>query len=66
MVNLHVHYIHGNVKAFRQELDGNGSAASLSNKAGAGSLGKSWNGLGTLSGPSGKGDANERDSFGRT
>lgn len=73
MPNLHVHYLNGNVKAFRQELDGTGGG----NGAGGGGGGGGWKGPGsagagrswTMNGMSGvpsKGDPNERDQFGRT
>jgi hypothetical protein len=60
MPNLHVHYHHNNVKAFRQELDG--TAPKSTAGYGGGSLGKSW----TLGGVGGKADPNERDALGRT
>lgn len=63
MPNLHVHYLNGNVKAFRQELDGSASSSSKNTSGGQGSLGKSWSGLGYMS--NGKADPNERDAFGR-
>lgn len=66
MPNLHVHYYHGSLKAFRQELDGTANTAGKQEKNGASSsLGKSWtmsNGVGN----NGKADPNERDAFGRT
>lgn len=69
MPNLHAHYYHGNLKAFRQELDGTAAAAQKqergNNGVGSASFGKSW----TLSGGAGgvvKADPNERDAFGRT
>lgn len=70
MTNLHAHYYHGSVKAFRQELDGTSPAVNGGghrNSAGgpsSASAGKSW----TLSAfaPPVKGDPNERDAFGRT
>ena len=76
MPNLHVHYYHGNVKAFRAELDGTASANSSANGGGGGgggsgnrgqvgsvgSAGRSW----TLHGLSyAKADPNERDALGR-
>ncbi|KAL1405470.1 hypothetical protein Q8F55_009102 [Vanrija albida] len=82
MPNLHAHYYHGNVKAFRQELDGTATHA-LPSQAGAGSssnangaTGKSLN-PGSASGgrswsaggftcPPVKADPNERDALGRT
>ena len=73
MPNLHVHYYHGNVKAFRSELDGSAAAARERENSGApsappasaGSFGKSWTLGGTLAGQ-GKADPNERDALGRT
>ena len=77
MPNLHVNYYHGNVKAFRAELDGSAAAARDRENsgasggggsgvpAGAGSFGKSWTLGGTLAGL-GKADPNERDALGRT
>lgn len=67
MPNLHAHYHHGNVKAFRQELDGtstpaNGGRSSLN--PGSASGGRSWT-LG-MHGPPVKADPNERDALGRT
>jgi hypothetical protein len=64
MPNLHVHYFHGNVKAFRQELDGTAPkvGGGGGGGVGSGSFGKSW----TLGGIGGKADPNERDVFGRT
>jgi len=67
MPNLHAHYHHGNIKAFRQELDGTGSAVPSSGGGGRSgtSAGKSW----TMSGMNGvpvKADPNERDQYGRT
>jgi hypothetical protein len=65
MPNLHVYYLNGNVKAFRQELDGSsGKNTSQAGHAGGGSLGKSWGAGGYMS--NGKADPNERDAFGRT
>ncbi|ORY24955.1 hypothetical protein BCR39DRAFT_545340 [Naematelia encephala] len=74
MPNLHVHFLNGNIKAFRQELDGTGGP---NTGAGGGVGGGGWKGPGsasggkswTLSGMSGmptKADPNERDAFGRT
>ncbi|WRT67262.1 uncharacterized protein IL334_004229 [Kwoniella shivajii] len=76
MPNLHVHYYNGNIKLFRQELDGsnnnnnnNGNNAGNNNNnnggGGSASGGKSWTMSGFTSLPS-KSDINERDSFGRT
>jgi hypothetical protein len=65
MPNLHAYFYHGNVKLFRQELDGTGTQSHKGGGGGGGgggSLGKSW----TMSGVGGKGDANERDGLGRT
>jgi hypothetical protein len=68
MPNLHAHYYHGNLKAFRAELDGTGGRAGGDKTAGgggvgSGSLGRSWT---MQSAGLGKGDPNERDAFGRT
>lgn len=67
MPNLHAHYYHGNVKAFRQELDGT-PAVNGGQRSGAGpssaSGGRSWT-LTAFAQPV-KGDPNERDAFGRT
>ncbi|KLT41743.1 RCC1/BLIP-II protein [Cutaneotrichosporon oleaginosum] len=60
MPNLHAHYYHGNVKAFRQELDGASPAANGARQSSSG--GRSW----TLSGFVPKADPNERDALGRT
>jgi hypothetical protein len=75
MPNLHVHYYHGNVKAFRSELDGSAAAARDRENSGAGgvsgpppgagSFGKSWTLGGALAGQ-GRADPNERDALGRT
>jgi hypothetical protein len=71
MPNLHVYYYHGNVKAFRQELDGtspgstNGQHGRNGGGVGSGSVGKSWT-LGGFAGAPVKADPNERDSLGRT
>ncbi|KAL7424397.1 hypothetical protein Q5752_000079 [Cryptotrichosporon argae] len=73
MPNLHAHYYHGNVKAFRQELDGTGAGAQAASGGGGGgkglnpgsaSGGRSW----TLGGMAmvHKADPNERDQQGRT
>ena len=60
MGNLHVHFYHGNFKAFRQELDGSGGGQGMgggqgvsSAKGGSGSVGKSWSlsgGMGSVKG----------------
>ncbi len=60
MPNLHAHYYHGNVKAFRQELDGAAPSANGARQSSSG--GRSW----TLSGFVPKADPNERDPLGRT
>ncbi|BEI83868.1 hypothetical protein CcaverHIS002_0404720 [Cutaneotrichosporon cavernicola] len=60
MPNLHANYYHGNVKAFRQELDG--AASTTSGARQSSSAGRSW----TLSGFVPKADPNERDALGRT
>lgn len=74
MPNLHVHYYHGNVKAFRAELDGtastqrereNSSANAGYSGGASASLGKSWT-LGGVNAGMGKADPNERDALGRT
>ncbi|WVQ71777.1 hypothetical protein IAR50_001318 [Cryptococcus sp. DSM 104548] len=75
MTNLHLHFWNGNVKAFRQELDGTGGGQTPAKGGGggggsgigpgsaSGGNGKSW----LMSGMAGsKGDPNERDMFGRT
>ncbi|KIR59891.1 hypothetical protein I314_04326 [Cryptococcus bacillisporus CA1873] len=74
MPNLHVHFLNGNVKAFRQELDGtaggctpkggNGGGGGLGPSSASGGNGKSWMMSGM--GAGGKADPNERDMFGRT
>lgn len=68
MVNLHAHYYHGNVKAFRQELDGTAPPASTprsgANPSSA-SGGRSWTQNGFAQ-ASVKADPNERDALGRT
>ncbi|OCF55793.1 hypothetical protein L486_06545 [Kwoniella mangroviensis CBS 10435] len=68
MPNLHVHYYNGNIKAFRQELDGShtyntGGKGGIN--PGSASGGKSWSISGFSTG-SVKADINERDQFGRT
>ena len=77
MGNLHVHFYHGNVKAFRQELDGSGgqntnvatgtsgSGSKMGGGVGSGSVGKSWTMSGLTSVPV-KADPNDRDQYGRT
>lgn len=66
MPNLHAHYHHGNVKAFRQELDGTAAPSNGGRTLNPGSAsgGRSWtmNGNGLQM----KGDPNERDALGRT
>lgn len=75
MPNPHVHFLNGNVKAFRQELDGTaggctpkggngGGGGGLGPSSSSGGNGKSWMMSGM--GASGKADPNERDVFGRT
>ncbi|ORX33429.1 hypothetical protein BD324DRAFT_606179 [Kockovaella imperatae] len=82
MGNLHVHFYHGNFKAFRQELDGTGGGSGMGGSGangvggsgvgsgkggGAGSIGKSWSGGGGVNGGGqARADPNERDQFGRT
>ncbi|TXT07152.1 hypothetical protein VHUM_03322 [Vanrija humicola] len=63
MPNLHAHYYHGNVKAFRQELDGTATHALPSQ--GSASGGRSWS-AGGFTCPPVKADPNERDGLGRT
>ncbi|WVW82934.1 hypothetical protein I302_104949 [Kwoniella bestiolae CBS 10118] len=68
MPNLHVHYYNGNVKAFRQELDGSNNSSHAGGKGvnpGSASGGRSWS-IGGFSGGPVKSDINERDQFGRT
>ncbi|KAK8869660.1 hypothetical protein IAR55_000228 [Kwoniella newhampshirensis] len=76
MPNLHVHYHNGNIKAFRQELEGtaNNNPGSVNGGAGGGgkgigpgsaSGGKSWS-MGGFTGVPVKADINERDNLGRT
>ncbi|WWD16076.1 hypothetical protein CI109_100501 [Kwoniella shandongensis] len=72
MPNLHVHYHNGNIKLFRQELDGTANNNNTNNNGGGGKIGpgsasggKSWS-MSGLSGVPVKADINERDSLGRT
>ncbi|WWC69338.1 uncharacterized protein I206_103276 [Kwoniella pini CBS 10737] len=69
MPNLHVHYQNGNVKAFRQELDGstniNNTKGGNINPGSASGGGKSWSMNGFIGVPI-KTDINERDQYGRT
>ncbi|TYJ56674.1 hypothetical protein B9479_002604 [Cryptococcus floricola] len=75
MTNLHLHFWNGNVKAFRQELEGTGGGQAPAKGGGGG--GNSGIGPGSASGGNGKswlmsgmtgskGDPNERDMYGRT
>jgi hypothetical protein len=76
MPNLHAYYYHGNVKAFRAEIDpsSSGSGTGSGNNhsgggggGGSGSAGRSWtmSNLGMMNDQR-RGDPNERDGFGRT
>ncbi|WWC60971.1 uncharacterized protein I303_103548 [Kwoniella dejecticola CBS 10117] len=69
MPNLHVHYHNGNVKAFRQELDGSSNTSNTKgnnvNPGSASGGGKSWSMNGFIGVPV-KTDINERDQHGRT
>ncbi|WVR05289.1 hypothetical protein IAU60_002302 [Kwoniella sp. DSM 27419] len=75
MPNLHVHFLNGNVKAFRQELEGSaqtgggpgGGGGGWKGGVGPGSAsgGKSWT-MSGMSAPPVKADINERDQYGRT
>lgn len=75
--NLHAFYYHGNLKAFRAELDGSStntkSHTSSGNAVNSGSAsgGRSWTGVSGMmmmaaAGSGGKADPNERDALGRT